>query len=175
MINKSTNLSSFIDGVKDDHDVQNSLSIDCKSRWNSTAHMITSVSKHKSVIGQLQSDKHNLPLSNKQKLKLANLELSSNEWILLSSIEDVLQPFHNATKLMSGQKYPTIGTALFDIRKIKAFLESYVESNSFTNGMKNLLVEQLTKYIDDDTEQLELIIVSDYMFVYFQEDCLLSF
>lgn len=175
MINKSTNLTSYIDGLKEVHDVQRTLSIDCKSRWNSTAHMISNISKHKALIGQLHFDKHGLPLSNQQKLKLGNLELSSDEWNLLCSIEQVLQPFHHATNLMSGQKYPTIGTALFAIRKIIAFFEFYIGNNSFINGMKDLLVEQLIKYIDEDTEQLELLVVSEKTFVYFQEDCSFSF
>ena len=90
MINKSTNLTSYIDGLKEVHDVQRTLSIDCKSRWNSTAHMISGIFKHKALIGQLHLDKHGLPLSNQQKLKLSNLELSSDEWNLFCSIEQVL-------------------------------------------------------------------------------------
>ena len=51
--------------------------------------------------------------------------------------------------MMSGQKYATIGTALFAIRKIKIFLENYVENNPFINIMKNNLLERMLKYIDD--------------------------
>lgn len=160
MINKSTNLTSYVDALKEVHVVQRTLAIDCKSRWNSTVRMISSISKHKPVICQLYLDKHNLPLSNKQKQKLAYLELSSDEWSLLSSIEKVLEPFDRATNLMSGQKYPTIGTALFAIRKMITFFESFTENNPFMNGMKDLLVEQLNKYINEDVEQLQQIAVS---------------
>ena len=99
-----------------------------------------------------------------RKQKLANLELTNDEWHMIASIGQVLTPFDNATKLMSGQKYVTIATALFAIRKIEIFLESYVENNQFINTMKIDLLEQMIKYIDDDTEQLELIIVYSFNF-----------
>ena len=51
-------------------DVNNSLSIDCKSRWNSTKFMITNLLKYKPLIGQLHSDKHNLSLNQKNESKI---------------------------------------------------------------------------------------------------------
>ena len=175
MINKSSNLASYMDKLINVHKIRRSLSNDCKSRWNSTRYMIDNILKLKSLIIQLHSDKHDLHLTNKRKQKLTNLELSSDEWLMIASIEQVLTPFHKATKLMSGQKYATIGTALFTIRKIKSFLETYDENNSFINGMKNLLLEQMIRYIDDDTEQLELIIVRPINSVDFEKNCDFSF
>jgi hypothetical protein len=138
--------------------------------------MIKNILKFKLLINQLHSDKHSLYLTNARKQKLTNLELSSDEWLMIDSIDKVLTPFHDATKLMSGQKYPTIGTALFSIRKIKAFFESYAENNSFIDEMKDLLLEQMTKYIDNDTEQLDLIIVRTFNFVKnFEIYCQFSF
>lgn len=159
MINKSSNLTSYMDQLKVNQKIRNSLSTDCKSRWNSTKFMLENILKFKSLITQLHSDKHDLLLTSKRKSKLTSLELTSDEWRIISSIEQVLTPFYNATKLMSGQKYCTIGTTLFAIRKIKVFLETYVENNSFINELKNNLLEQLIKYIDDDTEQIELVVV----------------
>jgi hypothetical protein len=166
MINKSCNLSSYMENLKDNsNDLKNSLSIDCKSHWNSTKFMITNLLKCKSLIGQLHSDKHILSLNYKMKAKLSNLELTADEWFIMKSIEKVLTPFESATKMMSGQQYPTIGVAFCSIRKIKSFLESNEESNTFINEMKDLLLEQLIHYIDDDKDQLNLIIVSRHYFI----------
>lgn len=164
MINKSSNLTGYVDRLKVAHKVRHHLSIDCKSRWDSTKLMLKNMLKFKPLIVHLHSAKHDLPLTINRKQKLANLELTSDEWRMIASIGQILTPFDNATKLMSGQKYVTIGTALFAIRKIKIFLESYVENNQFINTIKNDLLEQMIKYIDDDTEQLELIIACSFNF-----------
>ena len=164
MISKSSNLTSYIDKLKVIHKIRHSLSIDCKSRWNSTKFMMGNLLTFKRLIVQLHSDKHDLSLSSKQKQKLTRLELTSDEWRMVGSIDHVLTPFYNATKLMSGQQYCTIGTALFAIRKMKCFLETTVEHNPFIAGMKSDLLDQLIKYIDDDADQLDSILVSKSTF-----------
>jgi hypothetical protein len=160
LINKSSNLTAYIDKLKDDHGIQLSLSNDCKNRWNSTKCMIETVLEFKGLISQLHSDKHQLHLTNERKQKLANVELSSDDWLMIKSIEQVLRPFEKATELMSGQHYATIGIALYAIRRIKVFLESLDDSNPFINGMSSFLLQQIVHYIDDDTEQLTFIVVS---------------
>jgi hypothetical protein len=162
MINKSTNLTSYMDKLRDIHKIRQSLSNDCKTRWNSTKFMLHNMLKCKALIVQLHSDKHDLSLTSKKKIKLTSLELTSDEWRMITSMDKILTPFYKATKLMSGQKYCTIGTALFAIRKIKHFLETYSENDSFVNEMKNDLLDQFVKYIDDDKEQLDLIIVNKF-------------
>ncbi|CAF1421677.1 unnamed protein product [Rotaria sordida] len=159
MVNKSTNLSRYIDKLKDISKIRRSLSIDCKSRWNSTKLMLENMLKLKSLIIQLHSDKHDLSLTTERKIKLASLELTSDEWRTISSLKKALVPFHEATKLISGQKYCTIGTAFFAIRKIKNFLETNVDNDLFVNEIQNNLLDQLVKYIDNDKEQFDLIIV----------------
>jgi hypothetical protein len=164
MINKSSNSTSYMDQLKVVHKVRRGVSNDCKSRWNSTKFMMENLLLFKRLIVQLHSDKHDLSLNSKQKQKLTGLELTSDEWRMVSSIDHVLTPFYNATKLMSGQQYCTIGTALFAVRKMKSFLETITENDSFADGMKNDLLDQLVKYIDDDVDQLDLIIVSSFTF-----------
>ncbi|CAF4089715.1 unnamed protein product [Rotaria sordida] len=145
MVNKSTNLSRYIDKLKDISKIRRSLSIDCKSRWNSTKLMLENMLKLKSLIIQLHSDKHDLSLTTERKIKLASLELTSDEWRTISSLKKALVPFHEATKLISGQKYCTI--------------ETNVDNDLFVNEIQNNLLDQLVKYIDNDKEQFDLIIV----------------
>lgn len=164
MIKKSTCLTRYMDKLKMDYKIERSLSIDCKSRWNSTKFMIENLLIFKPLIVQLHADKHDLPLLSKQKQKLANLELNSDEWRLVTSFDNILAPFYHATKLISGHKYCTIGTALFAIRKMKRFFETMTEHDFFSNEMKIALLSELERYIDDDEDQLEFILVSSDKF-----------
>lgn len=157
MIKKSSILTSYLDRMKADHKIRCDLSIDCQSRWNSTKQMIDVLLKYRSLISQLHSDKHDLSLSMKSIAKLKNLELSTDQWHLILAMNQALTPFFNATKLISGQKYASIGTCLFAIRKIKQFLENDLSNKPYLNEIKSLLLEQLIHYIDDDLEQHELI------------------
>ena len=158
MINKSCNLSSYMEILKDSNGLKSSLSIDSKTRWNSTKFMITNLLKYKSLIGQLHSDKRIPSLNHKIKAKLDNLELTADDWFIIKSIEQVLTPFEKVTKMMSGQKYPTVGIAFCAIRTIKKFLESNEENYTIINELKYLLLAQLAHYIDNDTDQLDLSI-----------------
>lgn len=160
MIHKSSNLTTYVDRLKEEQQLKQCLSLDCKCRWNSTRHMIENLLQLKQLIGQIHADKHELQLTNDGKQKLTSLELSSDEWAVLRAIEQILSPFDHATKLMSGQQYPTIGLALYAIRRIKMFLESYDDNHLFIKAMRDLLLEQIARYIDNDAAQLELIIVS---------------
>ena len=160
LIIKSTCLRSYIDKAKVKYNIQRNLSIDCKSRWNSTKFMIENLLRYKPVMIELYSDKHNSFNQDKRRQLLSNLELTSREWYLLATLDEVLTPFYNATKLISGKQYCTVGTALFSIRKIKTFLQSTCDSNICLNTMKILLNDQLTRYIDNDADQSELMMVS---------------
>ncbi len=48
---------------------------------------------------------------------------------------------------------------------MKTVFESYVENNPIINEMTNLLLEQIAHYIDNDTEQLELIVACVFNFI----------
>lgn len=159
MIKKSTCLTLYMDKLKTIHQIERSLSMDCKSRWNSTKFMTENLLIFKPLIVKLHSDKHDLSLTNKQKQKLANLELTSDEWRMVTSVDNILSPFYHTTKLISGYKYCTIGTALFAIRKMKKYFETMTEHDFFSNDLKLALLNQLDKYIDADGDQLDLILV----------------
>jgi hypothetical protein len=160
IVKKSSILTAYVEKVKAAQKIRRNLSLDCKSRWNSSQLMIETFLKFKSVITQLQSDKHDLPISSKKKTKLTSIELSSNEWRLLSAIHEVLTPFLNATKLISGRHYATVGTCLFAIRKIEQYLETDIINKPFSNDLKELLLEKLREYINQDIEQHELLQVN---------------
>ena len=157
MIKKSSILTAYVDKLKASHKIRRRLSIYCKTRWNSSKYMLETLLKYKAIICRLHSDRHELSLSSKKVLKIMNLELSSNEWHLIEAIDHVLAPFSNATKLISGRKYATIGTCFFAVRKIKQFLESGTVNRPFLAELNELLLEKLTYYIEEDIEQYELL------------------
>ncbi|CAF3459138.1 unnamed protein product [Rotaria sp. Silwood2] len=155
-INKSSILSNFFDHQKIEPKLKNTLIIDCKSRWSSTHRLIQSILLHKSIINRLYAEKYDLHLSKKQQMKLLKFELNREEWIILESVEEVLNAFFEATKLISGKKYCTIGIAFFAVANLKEHLEER-SSNSQVDNLKDLLLLQLKNYFDNDFDQYELL------------------
>ncbi|CAF0834218.1 unnamed protein product [Adineta steineri] len=92
-------------------------------------------------------------ISNEQ---LLEFELNGQEWAILESVKQVLNSFFEATKLVSGKKYSTIGLGFFAIASLKQHLEERSNNNE-VDRLKDLLLDQLTKYFEYDIEQYELL------------------
>ncbi|CAF1541267.1 unnamed protein product [Adineta ricciae] len=162
MMKRSSLLSAFFEKECSKVGVQRSLRGDVCTRWNSTLHMVESFLSLKTALGKLFDEKHALGLSRAQSTKLFRLELSSSDWNLLKILSQVLQPFDLATKLLSAQRYPTIGLCLFAIHHIKAFLEDTDDDGELEQRLKSRLLDQITKYIDDEKEQMRILRVYGY-------------
>ena len=77
-----------------------------------------------------------------------------------------------ATKVISGRHYATIGTSFFAMCVIKEFLEDQSDLDQpCINHLKKLLLTQLRKYFEHDTEQLELIKVSIFLQLVLSHRC----
>jgi hypothetical protein len=76
-------------------------------------------------IEKLFNDKHRLHIKSKQLIKLADLELTSSDWTMLSQLQTVLRPFFIATTAMSGHRYPSIGFAFYLLTRLKHFLQGH--------------------------------------------------
>ncbi|CAF2863743.1 unnamed protein product [Rotaria sp. Silwood2] len=94
---------------------------DCPTRRNSTFVLIDAIIDLKHVIIKLFTEKWSLNLRKDQVIKLAKLELTIENWDLLSVLRFVLKPFYLATKMMSGKEYATIGLSYYAINEIKCF------------------------------------------------------
>ncbi|CAF1538917.1 unnamed protein product, partial [Didymodactylos carnosus] len=101
-IKKSSILSSYFDTEKHKLKKKRTLQLDVRTRWNSTYYMIDGLLNLKLVMAKMFDDKNHLKIKNKLKQKLNELELTSNEWSVLSLLHDVLKPFYRATQLISG-------------------------------------------------------------------------
>ena len=113
------------------------------------------------VVQRLFPSKHRLQIKQDHLDKLSNLELTSNDWIMLSQLHGILQPFFHPTRATSGRRYPTIGIAYYLIVRLKIFLQNQSKNgNPFPQRLKQLLLNKLLFYFENDEEQLNLLKVS---------------
>ncbi|CAF2860814.1 unnamed protein product [Rotaria sp. Silwood2] len=155
VLKKSTVLSAFIRAYTLLIQVNKAINIDCKSRWNSTYLLLESLIDSKEIIIKLFNEKRTLNLRKDQLDKLCMIELKSHDWEFLTSLKYVLKPFFEATKMMSGKNYPSIGLAYHGIQKIYNFCLNNKNNNDQIKLLKKLLLFKLNQYFYDDPEQYE--------------------
>lgn len=164
LLNKSSILKNKIFYLKEQLKIVRSLRLDCKNRWNSTYCLIKSMLTYKKVLSTILSDKYDLQLNKKQISKLTSLELDHDDWKLLEMMEYVLKPFIHATTMISGSKYPTIGTSYFAVCQIQEFLEEtanfHINNWPIVPHVKFLLMKQMQKYFVDKEDQWRLMKVN---------------
>ncbi|CAF1384341.1 unnamed protein product [Didymodactylos carnosus] len=157
IIKRSSIVTSYVNNLKLQYNVKRSLQLDCITRWNSTLLMVEIMLLHKPVMHQLFADKHLIDIKTEQQTRMTLNELSSDDWNVLESIQMVLKPFYEGTKLLSGSHYATVGMAFFAIHNIKEFLQEPTRDDHTLHKLKQMLLEQLDKYFEHDRQQYELI------------------
>ena len=157
MVKKSCRIKSFFDRSQSTSGMCRTLQIDVRTRWNSTLKMVDSFLSLKETICKFFDAKESLGLRAKQIEKLDRLELNSNEWSLLKILGQLLNPFDLATKLLSAQRYPTIGLCLFVLHHLKLFLEGADADNGLLRQLKKLLLNSTIHYIDNEEEQMRIL------------------
>ena len=166
LVNKSSIMKAYVNKMKKEFNIKRSLQLDCKSRWNSSHRLIETMLIYKKLINRLHSDKYDIGVNNNQTKKLSSIELDKTDWILIESLEYVLRPFIEATKLVGGSAYPTIGISFFAIVQIHDFLEDTKSTTSinlkFISRLKDLLLHQITKYFVNDDYQWNMMKVNLY-------------
>lgn len=158
-ISRSSLLSNFVSRLRAEMKITRSLSLDCPTRWNSTHRLIQNLLVNKPLLVRFFAEyKHTVVLSKTQQNKWNELEMSRQDWRTMENIELVLRPFHDATKLISGQTYPTIGMSYFAITGIRDFLiDQSPPSNTQLSVLKRLLLDQMKMYFDEDYDQYQWI------------------
>ncbi|CAF0744375.1 unnamed protein product [Rotaria sp. Silwood1] len=161
LINKSSILTNYVVKLKQQFNIHHSLQLDCKNRWNSSHQLIEVMLMYKKIINKIHSEKRDINLNKKQMNKLSSIELDQFDWKMLELLDFVLKPFVQATKLLNGTPYPTIGISYFAIVQIRDFLE---DSNTVDDddwkilfNFKVLLLNQLEKYFFGKDEQWQLM------------------
>jgi hypothetical protein len=161
---RTTILSNFIEkkrlkinlNRRKDKKINRHLSIDVKTRWNSTFKMLSTINIYRDIINEMFKSKGSLGLTAKQRRKLTRIELTTDQWDLLELLVMLLQPFYSATKVLSNAKYPTIGSALYVIRRLQEQLETE-ENNAVLNVLKAMILTKFRYYMFDNKEQFDAI------------------
>jgi hypothetical protein len=166
LVNKSSILKAHVNKLKLDFNIQRSLQLDCKSRWNSTYRLIKTILIYKRIISKLNKEKHDIGLNYKQTNKLSSIEFDKSDWNMIESIESALEPFVQATQMISGSQYSTIGLSFFAIVQIREFLEDAKSAasnrSSILPRLKQLLLYHMDKYFEKDDNQWQLIKVRTF-------------
>lgn len=178
LVNKSSILKTQVNRMKKEFDIKRELQLDCKSRWNSSHRLIETMLMYRRLINRLNSEKYEIGLTNIQTKKLSSIELDKSDWILIESLEYVLRPFIETTKLVGGQKYSTIGMSFFAVVQINDFLEDTksmtTNHSKITSRLKDLLLHQIEKYFVNDDDQWNLMKVRN-SFTSFMDEALSFF
>lgn len=166
LMRRSQILMMYVNNEKKSSGINRQLIVDCITRWNSTYLALQSLLAHKKVLLNLYQNKRKLTLSSKQKEKLNVCELSSDDYDIISNLMDIFDSFYQATNLLSGSKYPTIGLCLFILRQIKDFLENEDEDEDGNEqspiliSLKRFVLESFNHYFDENDEQYNTLMVS---------------
>ena len=81
-------------------------------------------------------------------------ELTSEDWKLMDHLVNVLQPFEEATRTLSGDKYCTLSLVLSLISAVIVKLRKYVASDDTIKKIKNKLIEALNKrFVDIESDE----------------------
>ncbi|CAF1510717.1 unnamed protein product, partial [Rotaria sordida] len=113
---------------------------------------ITKEKLTKTIEKDHQLIKRKLPLTLKQKEKPGLVELSSDDYVILTNLIDIFKPFYQTTNLFNASKYPTIGLRLHVVRNSKEFFkkeEEDDESNVFIT-LKKYVLKSLNNYFDEN-------------------------
>lgn len=109
------------------------------TRWNSTLYAFQRLTLLKPAISMLKASLMNDTslYIRKEGEKLEELYPTVNEWKVINEIVEILSPFEQATRLLSGIKYPTIGFTYPSMYNLKEKLETDFNSSLETNVAKN--------------------------------------
>ena len=140
--------------------------MDMKTRWYSTFLMLKRFLEHKAVIQTIVAapERFRNGLTKKQQCKLKKLAFTHDEWKLLDTLSSMLEPFCDATVLLSGQYYPTLGLSYYISIGLKKFLCLDAKDSELVCSIKKSLQAQYTYYFDTKVseQQHQLTLVCPY-------------
>ena len=117
-------------GIKSHH-----LINDCVTRWGSTYSMLTRFIEQQQAIcavlleSSSRDDRHLMP---------TDAEISVAEELIV-----VLKAFHDATEIISGEKYPTIGIVKPLLKKLEVTLATKEDESSLVKQIKGVIQKDI--------------------------------
>jgi hypothetical protein len=108
----------------------------------------------------INSEKYDIGLTKKQTNKISSIELDQFDWNMLEIMDIMFGTFVEATSLISGSQYSTIGIAYFAFVQIREFLEDTndigINDMNLFIQLKQLLLKQIEKDFIEKDEQWEI-------------------
>ncbi|GKA68688.1 zinc finger BED domain-containing protein RICESLEEPER 2-like protein [Tanacetum coccineum] len=114
------------------------LVLECKTRWNSTFHMLSTAMKFREVFPRFQEREPRY-------LSCPSIE----DWIKVEKVCSILEVFNSATNIISGSEYPTSNLFLNEVHRIKVLLDKLFfdpSQDKFVYDMVEAMKENFDKY-----------------------------
>ncbi|GKE71929.1 zinc finger BED domain-containing protein RICESLEEPER 2-like protein [Tanacetum coccineum] len=114
------------------------LVLECKTRWNSTFHMLSTAMKFREVFPRFQEREPRY-------LSCPSIE----DWIKVEKVCSILEVFNSATNIISGSEYPTSNLFLNEVHRIKVLLDKKnfdPSQDKFVYDMVEAMKENFDKY-----------------------------
>ncbi|CAF4098315.1 unnamed protein product, partial [Rotaria sordida] len=121
--------------------------IDFEIRWNTTYFMLKRFLFFSSIITSItQNPSNDIGIKPIQYERLKRLAFSRIDWSILMGMKNVLKAFRDATVLLSGRKYATLGISYFVIAGLKQYLTTIDDNELFENLLKKHLLSKFDYY-----------------------------
>lgn len=159
-IRKSSVLSELVHTLSIDQSINAGLIVDMRVRWNSSYKMLQRILLYQVVLDKLYEQLDSLPgVTDQQRRKLMNSKIDGNDWNLIQALRRVLERFDEATKVLSGQNYPTLSLSYAIIISLSHYLKNRSD-DATENKIKDMLINVFDKYMIRDGKEMALIQVS---------------
>lgn len=141
IVRGSSNVLQFVRHKAEAEAISAELIKDFKIRWNFTLLFLLRFNSHKLIVNEITGNPAVIPgITTAQQKCLKKLDITDDEWVLIRSLIEILTPFSDATRMLSGTTYQTLSIKHFIATSLKSFHEL------------NTSPEDLDDYNDDDSE-----------------------
>ena len=145
--------------------------IDFQISWNTTHMMLERfVPFCAIIINIIQVPSNDIALNMKQYKMLKQLSFTRIDWNLLISSKNVLKSFYEATQILSGQRFNTIGMFYILVKSFKRYLSN---SNDNEEKFESLKTEYFEYYFGDtfitkEQRDASMVKISKYFFIVYE-------
>lgn len=115
---------------------------------------------YQSILEKLYDELDSLPgNTDTQRKELFHSKITGNAWHVVQALRRAFERFDEATKGLSGQKYPSSSLAYASVFSLLHYL-NHRSSDSIENEIKDMLLDSYNRHMVRDGKEMELIRVS---------------
>ncbi|CAF1358275.1 unnamed protein product [Adineta ricciae] len=156
-IRKTSILNETVHDLAKASSIKAGLVLNMRVRGNSSYKMLQRVLVYQNVLEKFYGELDSLAgVTNKQRNKLMKSKFDRNDWNLIQTLRRVLERFEEATKVLSGQKYPTSSLAYAIITSLSHCFNNR-SNDVFENDIKDMLINSFEKYMVRDGKAMTFI------------------